>query len=394
MEVSMTEDELSQIEAELRVTLPREYRELMLERSGELRACGCFGEALSELFLDAPEVINENTIERVQDSGTSYAFPNWWTTYFLVGTNGGGDYYCLRLDNEPGVWMIGSDCGGEAGRVSRTFQGYVDEALENCHERMRQEEAAARQREQFVEEAGGDDQHGSVQEWLSSSPHRMFDFLDRLGKVTPRKLRLFNIACCRRVWTQMTDECRRAVVLAEAHLAGRATPEQMASLREKLQAERLALSKCADPAASIRFWSLHAVNECLRDDDSYRRETPRAWTAVISVVACSDDNFNTVLAEHSAQADVLREIVGNPVQPARFDPRWRTAAVVELARTIDTTQAFERMPALAEALAQAGCDRLGVLKHCQRQEGHVSGCWVVDLILDRQTLEPDDIAPA
>ena len=116
----MTEKDLSQIESKLKITLPQAYRDLMLGRASELKDAGCFNDDLSTFYLDPEKIISVNKLNRPKDSGTGYAFPKWWQTCFLVGTNGGGDYYCLRLDNKPGVWMIGSDCGGKPTRVDHT----------------------------------------------------------------------------------------------------------------------------------------------------------------------------------------------------------------------------------------------------------------------------------
>jgi hypothetical protein len=58
--------------------------------------------------------------------------------------------------------------------------------------------------------------------------------------------------------------------------------------------------------------------------------------------------------------------------------------VVELARTIYESRAFDRMPDLAEALERAGCTNADILAHCRQPGPHVRGCWVVDLILRRE----------
>ena len=34
-------------------------------------------------------------------------------------------------------------------------------------------------------------------------------------------------------------------------------------------------------------------------------------------------------------------------------------------------------------LRHAGCDAADVLNHCNQIGGHVTGCWVVDLVLDK-----------
>jgi hypothetical protein len=42
-----------------------------------------------------------------------------------------------------------------------------------------------------------------------------------------------------------------------------------------------------------------------------------------------------------------------------------------------------RMPVLADALEDAGCDNDAILGHCQGDGPHVRGCWVVDLLLGK-----------
>ncbi len=77
----------------------------------------------------------------------------------------------------------------------------------------------------------------------------------------------------------------------------------------------------------------------------------------------------------------LRDIFGNPFRPVAFDPAWRTPTAVTLARGIYDERAFERLPILADALQDAGCDNTDVITHCQHSGPHVRGCWVVDLVL-------------
>lgn len=94
--------------------------------------------------------------------------------------------------------------------------------------------------------------------------------------------------------------------------------------------------------------------------------------------------------ERKMLARVLREVVGNPFTPPRFEAAWRTADVVSLARGIFDDRAWDRMPILADALLDADCDEEAVLRHCRGTElgvkeppQHIRGCWVVELVLDR-----------
>jgi hypothetical protein len=52
-----------------------------------------------------------------------------------------------------------------------------------------------------------------------------------------------------------------------------------------------------------------------------------------------------------------------------------------MADGIHADRAFDRLPILADALEEAGCDDARVLAHCRDDAHHARGCWVVDLIL-------------
>jgi hypothetical protein len=84
-----------------------------------------------------------------------------------------------------------------------------------------------------------------------------------------------------------------------------------------------------------------------------------------------------------AQCDHLREIIGDPSRPPRWAARWRSETAVALARGIAADGAFDRMPILADALEDAGCDDAEVLAHCRSDGPHARGCWVVDLVLGK-----------
>jgi hypothetical protein len=87
---------------------------------------------------------------------------------------------------------------------------------------------------------------------------------------------------------------------------------------------------------------------------------------------------------------LLHDIFGPlPFRDVAIAPEWLTSTVTALARGIYDEKAFERMPILADALQDAGCDNDEILNHC-RAAGweHVRGCWVVDLLLGKPWREP------
>ncbi len=79
---------------------------------------------------------------------------------------------------------------------------------------------------------------------------------------------------------------------------------------------------------------------------------------------------------------LIHDIFGNAAGHT-LDPRWLSSTVVDLARTIYDERVFERMPILADALMDAGCDSEEIINHCQGPGPHTRGCWVVDLLLGK-----------
>lgn len=61
---------------------------------------------------------------------------------------------------------------------------------------------------------------------------------------------------------------------------------------------------------------------------------------------------------------------------------WLTPTVISLVRGIEAENALDRLPILADALEEAGCDDTSVLNHCRGGGEHVRGCWVVHLLQD------------
>lgn len=107
-----------------------------------------------------------------------------------------------------------------------------------------------------------------------------------------------------------------------------------------------------------------------------------------SIVALTSEDPNWY-AEYSVRyfrrsdlaAAVIRDLFRNPYRTKPFDPAWRTAETVSIARKMYESRCFTAMPSLANALADAGCNDPDMLLHCHSPGSHVRGCWAVDLVL-------------
>lgn len=209
-----------------------------------------------------------------------------------------------------------------------------------------------------------------------------------------RRLRLFTAACCRLVWHLMTDDrARQAVRLAERYADGELTREEM---KQAHQAHARAFSGVL--SISYQFSPGFCAADC-------------AHAATISLLSPSGSGgavFGTRYARFAAefanrtgqslpwdgpstaaarrQAELLRDIFGNPFCPVSVDRawlRWGGATVPRMAQAIYDERAFDRLPVLADALLDAGCSDEALLSHLRAPAPHVRGCWAIDAVLGR-----------
>jgi hypothetical protein len=206
------------------------------------------------------------------------------------------------------------------------------------------------------------------QEWLDcTDPTPMLEFLR--GKMSDRKLRLFAVACCRRIWPLMADwRSRVAVETAEKYADGNATESE---LRES----HIAAEAASDDA-------LTGGNAEAADAATAAAELVADCTSC--AIAAADADYSARYTEYFAQAGVLRDIIGNPFHPVPFSPSWCTDTALSLARQMYESRDSGAMPILADALQDAGCEDADILNHCRSDGPHVRGCWVVDLLLGKE----------
>jgi hypothetical protein len=77
---------------------------------------------------------------------------------------------------------------------------------------------------------------------------------------------------------------------------------------------------------------------------------------------------------------VIAEAVASFPNVPFFSPTWLTEPVVALREGILADRAFDRLPILADALEEAGCDNWSVLDHLREGDDHSHMCWVLDVL--------------
>ena len=376
----MTEDSLLLIESSLGIRLPMSYRALHHQHADRLQRLDWSDEPINPLYLTAEHVIAPNIEERRPGMGTACAFPNWWASFFLIGTNGGGDYYSLRLDDAEGVWLIGSDCGETPTRVAETLQQYVELTIAEHESAKAREAERVRQRAPFQKEIDAhlalrDRGPSPAAEWMTSDAiWPMFEWLKGLErKVSPRKLRLYGLALCRLIPAVGDDsDCAAGIAMAEAMTLGTVERSQIAKMRSRFRAKIEQIMKnykSFDPKEyGNLLWRNKAVYFLFQGDDEYLSDAPvypndPELAAVYSAVgyAIAGEPYGVEQAP-----DLLREVLGNPFHPAPIQPQWQVPEVVDLAQAVYEDERFDRLPELAIALERAGCGDERIRAHCKR----------------------------
>jgi hypothetical protein len=252
--------------------------------------------------------------------------------------------------------------------------------------------------------------------WVAcQDPQRMLESLR--GKASDRQLRLFACACARRVWHWLDDErSRRAVDVAEHFADGLATDEESQAAWDAafydvvrphlcgcLHAARAAaltalgklagrtwLARAAHGAEAAAF----AVAEAAGKEPTRPGGPGEAGYGPARWPVNQRPKWVAVeaLQEGARQADLLRDICGNPFRPPPIDPcllAWNDGLVIKLARASYDDRLLPsghldpaRLAVLADALEEAGADA-GLLRHLRAEGPHVRGCFLIDALLDK-----------
>jgi hypothetical protein len=252
-------------------------------------------------------------------------------------------------------------------------------------------------------------------EWLVfEDPQAMLAFLQEMGQVSERKLRLFAVACCRRIWHLLTDErSRKAVEAAEQFADGalgepdfEATQWAVEDALKTWVVHQGAISLVQAGARedlareTVRKATLAAYEVATPPNQGpgYARETVRCIGEAVWTITPPWEASRQVRQERKNQCHLLRDIVSNPFRPLptlapsllNRDVVARARAAYEERNLPEGTLDPGRLDTLATTLATAGCcdatllaGYRQVVAHLRSEGPHVRGCWAMDLLLNK-----------
>jgi hypothetical protein len=221
-------------------------------------------------------------------------------------------------------------------------------------------------------------------DWTTSAkPIPMLRFLR--DRASDRKLRLFAVACCRRIRDLLPDDrCRSALETAERFADGEAS---LVALQEARRQAIFSYDSYPD-YESDRFTGRESAAAAIAG--ACWTESPGQFLGLRDVVGncyglgrLSTGWRNGGRIEWIRQCRDIRDVFGNPFRTLTLVPAWFTPEVITIANSMYDARAFDRLPDLAQALKRANCADEAVLTHCHQTGPHVRGCWVVDAILGR-----------
>lgn len=189
----------------------------------------------------------------------------------------------------------------------------------------------------------------------------------------PRAPRLLACAVCRLVWDQIEDRrSRNAIEVAEQFADGKATLKALTAAHREA---RTAYQETR-PRAPDR-WLFSTAAEAART-----KNIMSAMESVVMTISGSDED-----AFHALVMSMIHDVFDRRLfRPPTFDSSWRTSTVLSLANGIYQEKAFDRLPILADALMEAGCEDADILNHCRATQLHIRGCWALDLALGRDEM--------
>lgn len=210
-----------------------------------------------------------------------------------------------------------------------------------------------------------------------------------------RKSRLLVVALCRQLWNVFRDEaCQIAVEVAERFA------DELAN-EDKLDKARMDAVHCVGTISCVSG-VMHELHLEIADATRWTGRMGRAQLLAADAAVHASGMTHNLHDGYEIALDALK-MAGVEQSPQRVlalfheifgcrllhsgtvDPMWLTSDVLALGRGIYDEKAFDRMPILADALQDAGCDNDDILNHLRDATApHVRGCWALDLVLGKE----------
>jgi hypothetical protein len=212
-------------------------------------------------------------------------------------------------------------------------------------------------------------------EWRDATdPATMFLELDQ--HTSERKLRLFACACCRHLGPLLSEEDLELLGAAERFADGTISFKELGEIGQRYSHGAIPYRPQTSRAAlAIGELASSAAWFCAR----------RARAFVVDILRQS--GLSSREAEWRRQSALLRCVFDSPYHVPDWDPScltWNGGIVADLATTIYDGRAFDRLPLLADALEDAGCNDRELIGHLRQPEPHCRGCWPLDLLLGKE----------
>jgi hypothetical protein len=221
-----------------------------------------------------------------------------------------------------------------------------------------------------------DDPHRMLRAFRATLPRVPVSALGYTIRTPERKMQLFAVALGRGCQWLFKHDWHRLALDAT---------EEAAECADQEGPTRLALSQLYDDMRRPN----HPDNP---DLDTVARQAAlphEFWEATDALLVSCVRALRTAWGNRKppvpAQADLVREIFGNPFRPVVFAREWRTDTTLPLAWQVYESRDFSALPILADALQDAGCDSAELLAHLRDEcAPHVRGCWALDRVLGKE----------
>jgi hypothetical protein len=215
--------------------------------------------------------------------------------------------------------------------------------------------------------------------WAATDAKELVVWLHFAIWPTKRKFRLLAAAWSRRLLPLVANVSPLADLIAatEALADGGATPESLLQLHAACDLDE----RNGRPRVEASAWAAILETPDLYINVGVGIYPLSVLAYACDALSCEQSPGTTGVASDFVQP--IHELFGPlPFHDIEISPSWLTSDVRLLAQGIYDEKAFDRMPILADALQDAGCDNEDILAHCRAGNWeHVRGCWVIDLLL-------------